>query len=130
MTRHENILFVPVPEDSWNHQLHADGLNKLYLSWFHSFNKGKVKTGSIALPPGNWVPIGTTDTMGDKEWGEVLKPIEGWPTPLYYNYTAKGRDFRDIIDASLDTATASGANLLQSLNITTRCVVLIDNLKK
>lgn len=127
MTQHDNILFVPVP-DGATFKLVPDGT-------YDMCNPDKMHVMDI---PGDWRIIGTTDTMGDKEWKQVIEvvPYDLPPSPSNDFCGDLRLGYRDYISDEetgysefpfVDTATASGQTLLQSLGITNRCVVLEKN---
>lgn len=120
MIQHDNILFVPVPEDA--------SIDHIGENWESKdqYIKLKLKDGThsvIYLPTGNWHIIGTTDIMGEEEWQEVVEHFTDYEMRRsgYKNYKFWAHEY-DVFK----TATASGHSLLQSLGITARCVVLIN----
>jgi hypothetical protein len=119
MTQHENILFRELKDGEGSPEISKDG-RKLVL-W--------DKAGSIeqALPPGSWRIVGTTDTMGEDEWGEVVEPVEvaGGNEGRHFGYVNYDEDRQH----DFNTATESGHSLLQSLGITDKCVVLKNEME-
>lgn len=116
MTQHDNICIVPPKEGEL-----IGGLKQYSDGWHLELFKGAYLR-LVKLPPGDWRIIGTTDTMGDKEWREVVNFVDtgDFKGILYEDYQATIAKYR------LTSPSASGHSLLQSLGITQPCVVLVN----
>lgn len=117
MTQHDNILFVPVPEDAFDCEIGT----RNRIGWWENHLFGSYWE-QHDLPPGDWRIIGTTDTMVEEEWGQVVDHLTDYEMMRsgYKNYKKWAHEY-DLFD----NATTSGQTLLQSLGITQRCAVLI-----
>jgi hypothetical protein len=126
MTQHDNILFVPVRDDDEIESFEFYRVNNESIMFSIVYKKHKLTaktswridtySGDLNEYKWPWKFIGTTDTMGDKEWGEVVSK----EFDTYRDYTQA----EELGSYTLESPTASGHSLLQSLNITQTCVVL------
>jgi len=79
----------------------------------------------IPLSPGSYTLLFTTkDKVTEEMAKEVVERVSGWEKPLYYDYCASGRDYRDIVDAAFKEALPSYHSLLRSLDMTGSWAVL------
>lgn len=104
---------MTVPKDSWGYDLYQEG-NLKSVGYFLSFKEGKAQQSFNYLPFGEWKILGLGRDLTEDQWREVVETVSGWSKVVYYNYSASGRDYRDIVEAAFDNATESGTSLLRS----------------
>lgn len=114
MTQHENILILPVPEDSWNYHFISMGVTGIGIKCFHSFDKGKVRVFSAPIAPGDWRIVGRAKELTEEQWRGVM--------PVFECYESYKKGFKNYSKFSHEydlfaTATESGMSLLRSYNI-------------
>jgi len=70
-----------------------------------------------SLPPGSYsiVCMKGEETSAIAE--QIAERVSGWSNPIYYDYTAGGRDYRDVVEAAFPTALESLQSLYRSLGI-------------
>lgn len=78
----------------------------------------------IHLPNDSFQFICTSDTITEEQAGEIVDKVSGWHRAIYYDYTAGGRDYRDIVESAFDTALESFASLLKSKSLTGNVAIL------
>ncbi len=92
---------------------------------YHYRGSGAVTGQRIDIPLGNYTLIGLCSEISEEEAKGVLNTIVGWDKPLYHNYEASGRDYRDIIESAFDNATESLASLVRSNGMEVDTTVLL-----
>lgn len=112
-------LLVEVPEDAKYIRLSLT-TNSLFF-----YRESYPNNIGAHLPSGNWQLIGKASELGKEEWKGILKPIENWSKELYHNYTASGRDFRDVIDSAFEATIDSGLSLIRSHSMNPETTIIL-----
>lgn len=109
-------------------------INNSYLwgytnQWWVRYNTmpfpNRYKTHEIKLPEGTWAIEGVGDRLTEEQWKGIVETVSGWSKPIYYNYAASGRDYRDIVEAAFETATESGLSLLKSKGLNPSEIIIL-----
>lgn len=116
-------LLVEVPEGAKHIELQGESI--FYRTIVQGFISPVGNRKWIYIPQGSWEIVGKADSLTEGQWKEIVPTVAGWKNPIYYNHTAKGSDYRDIVDAAFDTAKESGLSLLakQGLNESTTLIL-------
>ncbi|HRP30493.1 MAG TPA: hypothetical protein PKV73_01310 [Agriterribacter sp.] len=80
-------------------------------------------------PYGQWEIIGRASELNEEQWKEIVETISGWSSVLYYDYSAPGRDYRDIIESGLKSPTKSGISLIKSHSTNPSTTLVIRKIK-
>lgn len=120
-------LLLTVPENYWAFHFEGD--------WVHAY---PVDGGGGTKPigwhtqvpnPGQWSIIGKGSELKEDDWKGIVPEVSGWSRIIYYNHTASGRDYRDIVDTAFDTATNSGLSLISSHNMKPETTLILKKIQ-
>lgn len=110
-------LLVEVPEGC--HEIEINYGKDKVVFWEDGFSS------ELGLPPGQWEIIGRASELSEEQWSGIVEPIGGWSSVLYYDYSASGRDYRDIIESGLKSPTESGLSLIKSHSMNPETTLVI-----
>lgn len=119
-----NHIGVKLPEDAHSAEIVENPIDGGYLIYMPGLSDSDCEYMSLPYGHSYTLLFTTKDKVTEEMAGEVVERVSGWEKPLYYDYCASGRDYRDIVDAAFKEALPSYNSLLRSLDMTGNWAVL------